>query len=217
MAALAGKKCDFYVTAGASVPMTNEAMTDIAAAGYPARTTYAVTNAVKRYFDPATALVIQQSLDSGGSWNPVTPDLVQAGLIQFVTPRQLSPLAQLRVSSGSYLPYARVGGGHEWGLNPAVAILESTEFMQTSKHHVSTSTDEGTFAVKRYWLDDTMRAVLGGRMVVIAFLDATTQPAGPRYEFLAMLKDAPHKQPVVGLIEEDLNFEIDGDVSFLAA
>ena len=66
MAALAGKKADFYVTAGASVPMTNEAMTDITASGAPpfgARTTYAVTNAVKRYFDPATALVIQQSLD----------------------------------------------------------------------------------------------------------------------------------------------------------
>ena len=143
--------------------------------------------------------------------------MIEASYIQFVTPRQLSPLAQLRVSSGNYLPYARVGGGHEWNFNPAIAFFESTEFGATSKKHVSSQIGGGTAVVKRWWLDDSMRSVLGGRMVGVFFVDATTQPAGPRYECFVMLKAVPHKVPVAGLEEEDLDFEIDGDVTYLAA
>src|ERR1700720_1864027 len=90
------------------------------APGAGARTVYAVTNPVRRYFDPATPLVIQQSLDSGGTWNAVVPDVVDAGTITFFVARQAAPLAQLRVLSGNYLPWVRVAGGYEWAATPAV-------------------------------------------------------------------------------------------------
>lgn len=223
MTALAGRRADFYVTAGASVAFpANDPMSDVSAnfggaPGAGARTVYAVTNAVRRYFDPATPLVIQQSLDSGGTWNTVMPDVVDAGTITFVVPRQAAPLAQLRVLSGNYLPWARVAGGYEWAATPAVQLLDATEFGMTSRKHVANQIGEGTIAVKRFWYDDSLRSLLGGRMVAVLWLNAAAQPVGPRYEGYVMLKSDSLKVSIAGLVTEDPTFEIDGDLVYLAA
>src|ERR1700682_4188148 len=101
MTAFAGRKSDIYVTAGVPVAIpATDPMTDLTASGFAARTTYGLTAAARRYFDPNTALVVQQSLDSGATWNTVVPDVVAVGYVQFIVPRQLAPLAQLRVLSG---------------------------------------------------------------------------------------------------------------------
>jgi len=217
MATVKGKLSDVYVTSGASVSMPTEPMSDIAASGFAARTTYAVTNAVKRYFDPATPLVIQQSLDSGATWNAVTPSLVAAGYVQFTTARQLSPLAMIRVLSGNYLPYAKVIGGHEWDLTTDVAVLDSTVFGQNSHNYTSVLLSDGVATVKRFWQDDSLRSLMGNLMVLILYIDATTQPAGPRYEMLALLKADPIKQAVAALEEEDLTFAVNGYSALLTA
>lgn len=221
MTASAGKKSDVYITAGASVSMPTEAMSDIGGnfgggAGALARTVYAVTNAVKRYFDPNTAIVFQRSLDSGGTWNAVTPDVVGVSYIQFVAQQQAAPLAQFRVLSGNYLPYSRMGGGYEWDLNPVIDITEHSEFGQTSKHHLAGQSG-GTVALKRWWMDDSMRSVLGGLMVVVLYVDATSQPAAPRWECLAILNADGLKAATKGAVEEDLTFEIQSTIAFMTA
>lgn len=220
MTASAGKKSDVYVTAGASVSMPLEAMSDISAnfgggAGNLVRTIYSVTNNVKRYFDPASPLTFDISLNSGGAWTPVVPDIVGASYIQFFASQQAAPAAMFRVNTGKYLPYSRMGGGHEWDLNPVIDIFEVSEFMQNSKHHI-VGQDGGTIALKRWWLDDSMRSVLGGRMVVSLYVDATSQPTGPRFECLAILSADGLKSAVKGAVEEDLQFEIQSDVCFLS-
>jgi hypothetical protein len=214
MAVVKGKVSDVYITSGAPIAMTNEPMT-----GDGTRKIYTVTNPVKRYWDPNTALVFRQSLDSGGTWNPVVPDTVQnvGGIVTFVVARQLSPLAQIQVTSGSYLPFAKVAGGKEWDLNPQVALLDATVFGMNSKFHVATQVGDGTASVKRFYQDDTMRALLGGRLVLVLYVDATAQPAGPRYEMFARLKQDALKTNVASLEEEDLSFDIDGDCFFLAS
>lgn len=219
MTALAGKKCDFYLTAGASVPITaNEPMQDISASvpGALARTVYQVTNPVKRYFDLATPLVIQISLNSGGSWATANPDNVDPMLISFVAQQQAAPPAQFRVLSGNYLPWGRVAGGHEWTVTPQIALVDSTEFMQTSKHHTAIPLSDGTVQVKRFYLDDSVRSVLGGKMIAVLFVDASAQPAGPRWEGAVMLKSDAIKVPVAGVEEEDLTLQIDGDIYYLS-
>src|SRR5260370_32861860 len=176
MTALAGKKAGFYLTTNAaSVAFVQEAMTDVSAnrfVGYPApavvlRSIYTITNSVKRYWDPTVALTTEESLDSGASWHAVTPDSIEyaGGRFVFNASRQAAPAAMYRVS-GSYMPWANAGGGHEWAAAPTVLILESTEFPATSKTHTVSPLNEGVVQIKRWWLDDTMRAqmIAGAQM-----------------------------------------------------
>jgi hypothetical protein len=221
MTTLAGKRADIYVSSGASVSMPLEAMSDISA-NYPAnpatlaRTIYQVTAQAKRYYDTSSVLTFDISLNSGGAWNPVVPDFQDAGLIRFTAQQQAAPAAMFRVNTGKYLPYSRMGGGHEWGSGPVIALLDVTEFGQTSKHHIVGQTS-GTITLKRWWLDDTMRAVLGNLLVLVLYVDATAQPAAPRYEMLARLKTDSIKVAAAQAITEDLTFEIQSAVTFLSA
>jgi hypothetical protein len=218
VAAFAGKKADFYLTSGASVSMPLEAMSDVSALyGAAVRTIYAQTNAVKRYFDPTSPLTFDISLNSGGAWNPVVPDFVRAGTIAFIASQQAAPAAMFRVNTGQYLPYSRVGGGHEWEMNPNTLILDATEFGMTSKRHVASVTS-GTIKLKRWWLEDSLRSVMvvGARVAVILYVDATAQPASPRYECLALMKTDAIKVAVKAQIQEDLQLEIQSDVSYLS-
>lgn len=215
MTTYAGKRCDVYVTAGAPVSMTSEAMSDISASGFTARTTYAVTNAVKRYFDRSQALTFERSLNSGGSWSPVTPDLVTMGFIQFTAQQQLSPLAMFRVT-GFYLPYTRFAGGHDWEANPQADLNDETEFMQNSKNY-NQGLLGGTVSIKRWWLDDGYRSVLGNKLVVVFYLDATGQPAGPRFEHYAILGADAIKVAVGDNHEEDLTLTLQEAGQFLGA
>lgn len=221
MTASAGKKSDIYVTAGVSVAMPLEAMSDISAnlgggAGAPVRTVYQVTNAVKRYFDFNAPLLFDRSLNSGGSWAPVVPDVVGSSFIQFAASQQAAPAAMFRVNTGNYIPYARIGGGHEWDLTPQIDIFEVSEFTQTSKHHL-VGQDGGSVALKRWWMDDSMRSVLGGKMIIALYVDAVTAPpGGPRFECFAILRADSLKSAIKGAVEEDLNLEIQSDVYFLS-
>lgn len=219
MTALAGKKADIYLTSGAAVSMPLEAMSDVSTAfGGLARTVYAVTNNVKRYFDPTSTLTFDISLNSGGSWNPVTPDFVRASSIAFIAQQQAAPAAMFRVNTGKYLPYARMGGGHEWEMTPTNPLIDVTEFGMTSKKHLATSVDEGTVTLRRWYADDTMRALISGSILaLILYTDATAQPGAPRYDLLARLKQDSIKAAVTNAIEEDLTFEIQSDVTYASS
>lgn len=219
MTALAGKRADFYITSGAPVAYSaGEAMSDVSALvpGAAVRTIYSVTNAVKRYFDPAAALTFERSLNSGGAWSGVVPDYVGAGVIRFNASQQSSPAAMFRVASGNYLPYARVGGGHEWDLNPVGLILEVSEFGNTSKRHLAPPVSEGTVTLKRWYYDDTMRALLGGLLVVVLYVNASAQPAAPRYECLARMRSDSVKTAIANAIGEDLTFEVESEVQYVS-
>lgn len=219
MTALVGKKSDIYITSGAAVAYpANDPMTDISA-NVPlaaARTCYSVTAAARRYADPNQAIVYQISLNSGGSWATTVPDIITPGFIQYNASQQSAPAAMFRVLSGFYLPFSRVGGGNEWSLSPSMDIYDATEFMQTSKHHVTGLT---AYAVnlKRFWLDDSVRALNGSQFVLILYIDATSQPAGPRYELRATMKGDQVKTPVHGTIDESIDFDAEGDAALLSA
>lgn len=219
MTAFVGKKSDIYITSGASVAYpANDPLSDVSAnvPGALVRTVYQVTATARRYFDTIAVPAFQRSLDSGATWNAVTPDFVDAGTIRFIASQQAAPAAQFRVSSGNYLPYARVGGGNEWGVTAAIDIYDATEFMNTSKHHV-VGVDATTIQLKRFWLDDSVRSLIGTKFVLILFIDATTQPTGPRYEVLATMKDDQIKTPVKGTIDEAINFESETELILFSA
>jgi hypothetical protein len=222
MTALAGRKADFYVTSGAPIALTDEPMSDVTAnfLQFPAqlaRTVYAMTNGVKRYMDVATAPVFQRSLDSGSTWPAVTPDIVEAGHIRFLASQQAAPAAQFRVHSGNYLPYARVGGGHEWGATPAQDIKDTTEFGATSRTHTVLQLQGGPVTVKRYYLDDSIRSLLGSLFVIVLWIDDTSQPAGPRYEAFARLRSDAIKVPTTDVESEDLTFELQSVLTYFSA
>jgi len=96
-----------------------------------------------------------------------------------------------------------------------VLILEASEFGQTSHNHVGVPLAEGTAQIKRWWYDDSLRSVLGNLMVLALYLDATSQPAGPRVEVLALLKADALKAAIAALVTEDTTFELQSTTQFL--
>lgn len=229
MTAMAGKRAGFYLTNNtASVAFAQEAMTDVSAnrfVGFPTpavvlRSIYQITNSAKRFWDPTVALTMEESLDSAVSWHAVVPDSVESagGRFVFNASRQAAPAAMYRVS-GSYMPWANAGGGHEWAAAPQIEVLESTEFPATSKTHTVNPLNSGSVQVKRWWLDDTMRAqmVAGAQMALVLWLDATAQPAGPRWEAFARLKASAVKIAVGALHTEDLTFELQSQLTFISS
>jgi len=209
VAALQGLHADVFVTSTPGVAVTDEAMSDISAnvPGQLVRTCYAVTNAVKRYFDPTAVNTFTISLDSGTTWNPVTPDHVEAGFIRFNASQQAAPAAQFRFHSGNYLPYAHMAGSNEWTLTPSVAMADITEFGALAKTYKTTLQD-ASVSVKKFWVDDTLRATMGNLLILALYVNAAGQPAGPRYECLAFLKDEQLKAAVAGIIDNTLNFQV---------
>lgn len=207
MATLQGLHADFFVTSGAAVAIAADtAMTDISAnvPGQPVRTCYANSVAAQRYFDLATPLVVQTSPD-GVTWTTDTNHFQEAGFVRWAS--SLPVGEQVRILSGKYLPYAHLGGSHEWTLTPSVALIDITEFGDVAKKYQSAMMD-ATASCKHFWIDDTMRSTMGNLMVLALFVHGTSAPAGPRYECLAFLKDDGIKVSAAGVIEEALNFQI---------
>lgn len=210
MAALQGRHADVFVTSTPNVAVTaNTLYTDIsanvggsgAANEYAAGTCWASSIAAQRYLDPTAAVQMQTSTD-GVTWNNATPDHFEVGFVRFNV-----AVTHVRISSGFYLPYAHMAGSSEWTLTPSVAMVDVTEFGMTAKQYKTTLQD-ATVSIKKFWVDDTLRATMGNMLILALYVNAAAQPAGPRYECLAFLKDEQIKAGIASVIDATLNFQV---------
>ena len=213
MAALQGLHADVFITSTPSVNVTaNTVYNDIsanvggsgAANEYPALSCWASSIAAQRYLDPTVAPVIQTSPD-GVTWTTVAPDHIEPGFVRWDTTRP----AHVRISSGKYLPYAHMAGSNEWTLSPKMNMVDVTEFGLLSKTYFTTI-QEASVSVKKFWVDHTLTDLLvaGTVLILVLYVNAAGQPAGPRYECFAFIKDDSIKAASSDVIRDSLNFQV---------
>jgi hypothetical protein len=208
MAALVGYQADLYMASGASVTFTNEVMTD---SGDHKTYNVAVGNTAHRYWDDTQALTIQTSPD-GTTWTTVTTGFTVRYVGGQVTFTTADATRQVR-ASGKYLAISQVGSAYDWELSPTANIMDITTFGNAWKQKISGMKD-ATAKASKYFIDGTFAALLGSRFVVIFYIN---QVAGTRFEAFAWLKSRPTKVGVDAVIDEELDFEIDGQCYFQAS
>jgi hypothetical protein len=206
MAALAGYNADLYMASGTSVTMTNEVMTDSGD-----HQTYNAGTAAHRYWDDQSALTVQTSPD-GVTWTTVTVGFTVrycGGVITFT-----SAVAgrQVRVT-GKYLPISQVGSAYDWEVSPSANIIDITTFGNAWKQKMA-GLHDATAKASKYFIDGTFFGLLASRFVIIFY---TNFSAGTRFEAYAWLKSDPVKVGVDAIISTEIDFEIDGQLFFMAS
>lgn len=190
---------------GNSTAFTAEAMTD---AGNHLR--YAITNAVKAYWNNAVAIVVETSVDEGENWTAVSTGFsieYAGGNIVFAVARNAAHLFRV---SGAYWPVAVWGGFLNWKLSLSVALLDSTTLESGDWKEFTPSLKEGSISADAFWQDETNMALLGaGKIALILFTDYGT--ALQRYETFAQLKGDSITNAVGELVKEALEFVVDGN------
>lgn len=209
MTALTGTQADLYMASGTSVTFTSEVMTD---SGDHQTYKVATGNTAHRYWDDQSALTIQTSPD-GTTWTTVTTNFTVryvGGVVTFTT---VDATRQVR-ASGKYLPISQIGQAYDWELSPTVNILDTSTFGNGGWKTKQAGLHDATAKASRYFLDGTFFGLLGSRFVVIFYPNFS---AGTRFEAYAWLKSDPTKVGVDALIDEELDWEIDGSIYYLAS
>lgn len=208
MAAIAGYQADLYMASGASVTFTQEVMTD---SGDHKTYNVATGNTAHRYWDDQSALTIQTSPD-GTTWTTVTTGFTVRYVGGQVTFTTADATRQVR-ASGKYLAISQVGSAYDWELSPTANIIDITTFGNAWKQKISGMKD-ATAKASRYFLDGTFFNLLGSRFVIIFYVAFS---AGTRFEAFAWLKTDPTKVGVDAVIDEELDWEIDGQLFYQAS
>lgn len=212
MAAIPGYKASVYATSTPSVAFTNEAFTD---AGD--HKNYTITNANKRYWDNTVALTVQTSPDGSTGWTTVTTGFTVnycGGILSFTNAISGS-VPSVRVS-GSYLPYSTVVNARSVEIQNDVDILDVTAFDSAGWHTKIANLVGSAYKLDKWWTDvffvtalDTKR-----RLVLSAYSGANSNQ---RFDAFGYIKNDSVKIAVNQAIDESLEFEVDGSVTYIAS
>jgi hypothetical protein len=209
MAAIAGYLSDLYMASGAGVTFTTEAMTDSGD-----HTIYTAGTAAHRYWDDTSALTIEVSTDGGSTWGAPTAGTYSVqyvgGVVTFTT---ADPTRSVR-ASGKYLAISQIGQAYDWELTPTADVLDVTTFSSNGWKEKIVGLHDATGKASSYFLDGTFFGLLGQRLVIVFYPKFST---GERFEGFAFLKSDPMKMAVDAVISEELDFEIDGTLYYLAS
>lgn len=207
MATKTGYSADLYITSTPSVAFTAEATT----ATTPL-TVYAITNAAKRYWDRGVTVLVEFSTNGGSTWatqaaGTYTLNYV-GGVVTFPSAQAAGTIIRV---SGNYYPYAQLGGGKEWDLTVDGNLVDTTTFGSGGWKSFTPVIKGGTVKMSRWWLDSSMLANLANPLVAILYVN---QAAGTRYDGFVRLKASSVKTAVAGVVDESLEFALDGAINF---
>ncbi len=117
-------------------------------------------------------------------------------------------------ATGKYLPISQIGQAYNWEVSPTANIMDVTTFSGGGWKQKIAGLHDASAKASRYFLDGTFFGLLGGRFVVIFYV---AQAAGTRFEAFAWLKSDPTKVGVDAVVDEELDFDIDGTIYFMAS
>lgn len=211
MTAMAGYKGQIIITSSPSVVANNISLTD---AGD--HKTYNIsTSATQKYWDQTqtSSFVVQISTDGGSTWGAAPAYTITKyvnGQITFTVAQSVGTLA--RMQTVYYFAYSALGDCKEWQLSLDKTITDVTTFSTTGwKSELATLTG-ASVKISKFWVDDTFFLDLGNLMVLSLYTDQTTLN---RYEGYAYLKQDSIKDAVNSVIEEDISFEVTGQMYFM--
>ena len=214
MGALAGYLAQVWITPTSSTSFTNYNLVDSG----DHKTFTAPVNDPKRYWDPASTLTVQTAPD-GSTWATATPgtytvryvngQVVFASAVTGATP-------SARISVGKYFALNFLGDAKSVDLKTQFDVMDSTAWQNPSspwKTKIATVGD-AVIALAKWWVDTTFLGYLGNRLV-IAIYDGRN--VNQRFECFAFIKDESIKIVEKDLITDDLNFDSDGPLYYIAA
>lgn len=209
MTALAGTEADLYIAALPAVPFSNEACTDDGDG-----ITFSIDAAAKRFWDPATAVVVE--VDDGGGWDviPAADYTVQhvGGKIIFDADQTGN---DVRVDGG-YMTVSQLTQATKWSVDIAQELLEVTAFGDSWKSKIA-GLKEASASIERFAdLDAILFAELeaGNPLVVVLYTDYS---AGSRYEGYARIKQVSPSAEHAGTVDESMSLEITGELFYVEA
>lgn len=192
-----------YIAAGDPVAFSQEAMTDSGD-----HQEYAITNANKRYWDDGIAPTVEVSTDSGANWDTADPaDYTVQYVGGVVTFGDVDADREVRVT-GNYLVASNAGNAYSWELAPTANNMEATTFGHEWRQKKAGLKD-ATAKASAYYLDGTFQNLLGARFILVLYVDYANDV---RFEAYALLKTPSIKVSVDGTVDEDLEFEVDGEL-----
>lgn len=214
MTALAGIEADLYVGSRPAVGFTDEAANDIGTAGGApaARHWYRITDQSKRFWDADVAIVVERDTGGGFATVPATEYVVRhaGGVIEFTAQQGVGDDIQV---TGSYLPITQLGQGQKWSLDIQQEILSVPVFGDTWQQRIP-GQKESSVSIERYWVDEVMLdEVTAGNPIIVALY--TDYSNGIRYEGYARIKQSSPSSELSGTVDEALNLEITGVLSYV--
>jgi hypothetical protein len=207
MAAKSGNKAVVYITSAPSVSAV-----DLPCTGDAGRTIYTVNDIAKRFWDKAVAVIVETSPD-GTTWTPFpTGFTVQycGGKIIFASARTAG--TQVRVDV-NYYPVSQLAEAKEWSLDIEVEMLDGTKFGDTWKTNYA-GQRSASGSVSQWWVDNFFLANITNPLVAVLYIE-DGQPQ--RYEAFIKLTSDGVNAAVDNLIEEEINFDTDGEVYYVAS
>lgn len=202
MGALAGKKASIRVCDGMSTALTNEPTTaDVN------REVYQITDSGKRWLDPSVPVTVKVN---GTTANPGSYSVAYAGgKVRFHEPQAAG--ATVTVTGQYFTSSSEIGQGKSWEISLDVDTEDVSVFGDTFKKFQALQ-NGGTVSLDRFAIDTFFLDLLGNPMILLLYV---SENAVPRFECVGRLTSDSIKAATNGLIEESVEFQIDGEPNFV--
>ena len=187
-----------YMSSGNSISFTDEATTN---AGD--NKTYTITDAVKRYFDPNSSLVVKVNdviVTTGFTIE------YAGGVINFSASQGANPVTV----TGKYFAVAEVGAFYNYKISLNRTVLDTTSFIPSGTDYGWETSSVGlksyTASAEKFYIDSTINAqmIAGKNLVIVFYLNEST---AIRYEGYGFIDKQDISVDVKELIKETLNIK----------
>ena len=177
-----------YIQSDIPTTFTNEATTTNA--NY---TIYKITNAVKRYWDKNTAIVVKKNGTTITSGFNIE---YAGGRIVFTTPNIITDAITV---SGKYIPVSQSAGIFNWTLDSETELADVTTFASNGNKEFLSTINSYTVSADGYYGDETFFNNLSKEIVIVLYVNAT---GDDRYEGFGIVNSSSIEVNFDGVINE---------------
>jgi len=190
-----GKLGAVYRANGVSVAMTNEATNS--SAGY---TKYTIASTTKRYIDDSVSVTVKKNGVTVTSGYIIE---YAGGVVVFSTPLINTDVVTV---SGNYFNIVQCATFFNWKIDFETELKDVTTFASGGWKEVQPTIKGWNGNCEGYWCDGTFISLLGQRMILVLYIDNSTNK---RYEGYVYFKKNSITQPTNDVVKESV--ELLGD------
>lgn len=214
MGFFAGFDASLALTSTPAVAISNMLLQD---SGDGLNWTVTPANASKVRWDKSASFSFEVSTDSGSTWGAITPKTVKfpIGTVQFATSQAGK---QIRVKTGSYLPYSLDNSCKGWSLDLALDKQETTVQLGKSNPNRRFRTyiptlNGGKISLDRLYTDGaTVGQIFAASRPLLIATCYTGDSDTSSIVCYGVLTSTPVESPVDGVAMNNLELMIDGEI-----
>jgi hypothetical protein len=165
-----------------------------------------------KIWDSTDAVLVENSTDSGVTWNTVNASLYTIDYLQGTVIFGSANLSSVEVrATGYYVPISLVANAYEWDLSIDANLISTTLLGATWKSQVS-GLKSGTVKFSQYWQDNFYFTNLGTRYLIVMLVDNANYKG---YIAYGWQKNDSVNVVNDDVIKEDVNFDVDNSIEAL--